>query len=196
MMTDPIADMLTRIRNANVVRKRRVVMPASRMKVGIAEVLKEAGFMKAPTVVITPHDDDMNVYLTIYCRMLRPDVEIISRSSHERTISTLHRAGCGFVISYASVGANAVFNLLRRTDLIMVAEGLHVFKMKVPAALRGKTIAETELRQTTGCTILSIHRGDSTLITPGRDAVLEPDDEIVMIGTVESENRYLERYAS
>ena len=42
MMTDPIADMLTRIRNANSNRAPQTKMPASRMKVGIAEALKEA----------------------------------------------------------------------------------------------------------------------------------------------------------
>lgn len=45
MMTDPIADMLTRIRNANSIRRRTVVMPASRMKVGVAQILQEEGFI-------------------------------------------------------------------------------------------------------------------------------------------------------
>ena len=45
MMTDPVADMLTRIRNANSIRRKKVEMPASRMRVGIAEVLKEEGFI-------------------------------------------------------------------------------------------------------------------------------------------------------
>ncbi len=45
MMTDPIADMLTRIRNATNVHKNQVSMPASKMKVGIAQVLKEEGFI-------------------------------------------------------------------------------------------------------------------------------------------------------
>lgn len=46
MMTDPIADMLTRIRNANAVRMRRLEMPASKIKVGIAEVLKQEGYIE------------------------------------------------------------------------------------------------------------------------------------------------------
>lgn len=46
MMTDPIADMLTRIRNASAVRKERVVVPYSRMKKGIADVLKAEGYIK------------------------------------------------------------------------------------------------------------------------------------------------------
>ena len=45
-MTDPIADMLTRIRNAATARHTRVLIPASRMKLGIARVLKEEGYIK------------------------------------------------------------------------------------------------------------------------------------------------------
>jgi small subunit ribosomal protein S8 len=45
MMTDPIADMLTRIRNALAARHERVQMPASRMKREIARVLKEEGYI-------------------------------------------------------------------------------------------------------------------------------------------------------
>jgi small subunit ribosomal protein S8 len=45
MMTDPISDMLTRLRNANLVHKKRISMPASRLKVGIAQILKEEGFI-------------------------------------------------------------------------------------------------------------------------------------------------------
>ena len=46
MMTDPISDMLTRIRNALQIRAEKVDIPASRMKVEIARILKEEGFIK------------------------------------------------------------------------------------------------------------------------------------------------------
>jgi small subunit ribosomal protein S8 len=46
VMTDPIADMLTRIRNANTVRHETVVMPASKIKKEIAEILKREGFIR------------------------------------------------------------------------------------------------------------------------------------------------------
>jgi len=45
MMTDPIADMLTRIRNANALRYASVSMPSSKMKVEIAKILLEEGFI-------------------------------------------------------------------------------------------------------------------------------------------------------
>lgn len=46
VMSDPIADMLTRIRNANVVRHETVELPASRIKKEIAEILKREGFIR------------------------------------------------------------------------------------------------------------------------------------------------------
>ena len=45
MVTDPIADMLTRIRNANQMKNKEVEIPASKMKVEIARILKEEGFI-------------------------------------------------------------------------------------------------------------------------------------------------------
>ena len=45
MMTDPIADMLTRIRNANRIERPVVDIPATRQKINIAQVLKDEGFI-------------------------------------------------------------------------------------------------------------------------------------------------------
>ena len=47
MMTDPLADMLTRIRNAALVKSEKVDVPASRLKLEIAKILKEEGFIRA-----------------------------------------------------------------------------------------------------------------------------------------------------
>lgn len=47
MMTDPIADMLTRIRNAALIKSEKVDVPASRIKLEIAKILKEEGFIRA-----------------------------------------------------------------------------------------------------------------------------------------------------
>jgi small subunit ribosomal protein S8 len=46
VMTDPIADMLTRIRNANMVRHEKLEVPASKIKKEIAEILKSEGFVR------------------------------------------------------------------------------------------------------------------------------------------------------
>lgn len=51
MLTDPIADMLTRIRNAILVKSEKVDIPASKMKVEIAKILKEEGFIKSYKII-------------------------------------------------------------------------------------------------------------------------------------------------
>ncbi len=59
-MTDPIADMLTRIRNAQATKKLSVSMPASKQKAGIAEVLKNEGYIKDYSI-----SDEAHPQLTI-----------------------------------------------------------------------------------------------------------------------------------
>ena len=63
MMTDPIADMLTRIRNALAVGHKTVDMPASREKERIARVLQAEGFIEDHRVVGEPPERIMKVYL-------------------------------------------------------------------------------------------------------------------------------------
>jgi small subunit ribosomal protein S8 len=50
MMTDPVADLLTYLRNANTVGKKSISMPASRLKVGVCQVLQEEGFIQSFSV--------------------------------------------------------------------------------------------------------------------------------------------------
>ena len=51
MLTDPIADILTRIRNAIMVKAEKVDIPASRMKLDIAKILKEEGYIRAYKII-------------------------------------------------------------------------------------------------------------------------------------------------
>lgn len=63
-MTDPVADMLTRIRNANQALLERVDIPASRFKVEIAKVLKAEGFIRTYRML----DDNKQGILRVYLR--------------------------------------------------------------------------------------------------------------------------------
>lgn len=63
MMTDPIADMLTRIRNALKARKEEVDIPSSNLKKRIAEVLKEEGFIKGFKVIPDGKQGILRVFL-------------------------------------------------------------------------------------------------------------------------------------
>jgi len=62
-MTDPVADMLTRIRNANMVKHQKVDIPSSNLKVSIASVLKQEGFIKNYKVISDNLQGVLRVYL-------------------------------------------------------------------------------------------------------------------------------------
>ena len=159
------------------------------------QTMMEAGIDAAQTVIVTTHDDETNIYLTLYARLLRPDIQIISRATLERNVAPLHRAGSDMVISSASMGANALFNLLKRSDLLMIAEGLNVFKLPVPKQLKGKSLREAAIRRRTGCSVIGIDEEHSTMTHPDPDTILPEDGEIVLIGDVESETRFLYEFA-
>jgi len=173
------------------------VRDRSRCVVGNAadlEILKKAGIQDAPTVIITPHDDDMNVYLTLYCRRLRPDVQIISRATRERNVPTLHRAGADIVMSYASMGASSMMNLLKRSEILMVAEGLDLFSIRMPGELVGRTIAESRIRERTGCSVVAIRTERGMEVVPGPEVQLPAEADLLLIGTLDAEERFLGRF--
>ena len=156
--------------------------------------IKKAGLIEAPAVLVTIHDDNLNIYLTIYCRSVRPDIQIISRSTLERNIDMLHRAGADFVLSYASMGATSIFNLIKRSRILTIAEGLDVFRVQVPESLQGKAIAESRVREQTGCTIVAVQDDGGLQINPRPDTRLKPGREMILVGNVESESRFVERF--
>jgi Trk K+ transport system NAD-binding subunit len=158
-------------------------------------VLYRAGIQEAHTALITTHDDDVNIYLTIYCRQLSPEMQIISRTTYEKNINTMHRAGADFVMSYASMGANSFFNILEGQDAMVLAEGLNVFNHRVNKKLAGKALKQCNIRNETGCTVIAINcEDDSMQVNPGPDTILELNREIVLIGSFEGEVAFNDKY--
>jgi small subunit ribosomal protein S8 len=78
-MSDPIADMLTRIRNAQSVAKAAVTMPSSKLKVAIAQVLKDEGYIDDFAVKSDGGKSELEVALKYYAG--RPVIERIERVS-------------------------------------------------------------------------------------------------------------------
>ena len=156
--------------------------------------LEKAGIRGTSAVVITTHDDDTNVYLTLYCRKLRPDVQIISRATLDRNVSTLHRAGADFVLWSASMGATMIFNVLRKTDILVIAEGLHVAETEVPQALIGKTLTEAAIPRDTQCNVIALRTNGELKMNPAPDVRLSADAELLLICTSEGEQRFVNRY--
>ena len=78
-MSDPIADMLTRIRNAQLVEKAAVTMPSSKLKVAIAQVLKDEGYIESFRVRDDAGKSELEIALKYYAG--RPVIERIERVS-------------------------------------------------------------------------------------------------------------------
>ncbi len=78
-MSDPIADMLTRIRNAQMVEKAAVTMPSSKLKVAIAQVLKDEGYIDGFQVRAEGGKSELEIGLKYYAG--RPVIERIERVS-------------------------------------------------------------------------------------------------------------------
>ncbi|MCH9818903.1 MAG: 30S ribosomal protein S8 [Burkholderiaceae bacterium] len=78
-MSDPIADMLTRIRNAQMVEKTKVAMPSSKVKVAIAQVLKDEGYIENFQVNSADGKDQLEIALKYYAGS--PVIERIERVS-------------------------------------------------------------------------------------------------------------------
>jgi len=78
-MCDPVADMLTRIRNAQMSEKQSVAMPASKLKSAIAKVLKDEGYIEGFAVRENDGKPQMEVSLKYYAG--RPVIEKIERIS-------------------------------------------------------------------------------------------------------------------
>ncbi|WP_195851214.1 30S ribosomal protein S8 [Aerococcus tenax] len=74
VMTDPIADFLTRIRNANLVRHETVEVPASKMKEAIAKILEEQGYIKGYEVL----EDDKQGIIRVFMKYGADNQRIIT----------------------------------------------------------------------------------------------------------------------
>ena len=80
----------------NPARKKVLSKHVDRLIIGDAAdrgVLSRAGLTKAAAVALTTNDDAVNVHLTVYCRRLKPSLNIVTRITHHRNIESIYRAG-------------------------------------------------------------------------------------------------------
>ncbi len=157
-------------------------------------VLRQAGIDETHTVIVTTHNDDLNIYLTIYCRKLRPDIQVISRSALDRNVASLYNAGANLVMSQSGMAANNVINLLRPGRVFMLTEGLNIFKVSIPSSLAGKTLVDSGIRRDTDCNVIAMRSNGKVLAPPEPQTVLTKEGELILIGTAEAERSFMDRY--
>jgi voltage-gated potassium channel len=170
---------------------------ADRIFIGDAadrKVLMDAGLAEAPSIVITTNNDAINIYLSVYCRRLSPQMRIVSRITHERNLEAIHRAGADFVLSYTSLGAELIFSILQNRELVMLGEGIDVFMVKIPRPLVGKTIGTSEIGARTGLSAIAVQKERDIIPNPPADFVLEEGSELLLIGTTEQRMLFNQKF--
>jgi len=92
-MTDPVADMLTRIRNATMGKHQKVDMPASRLKVEIARILKEEGYIAN----FKTNEEEGRNFLTVFLKYGPKGERVITN------IERVSRPGCRVYVSKSEI---------------------------------------------------------------------------------------------
>src|SRR5690625_857120 len=115
VMTDPIADMLTRIRNANVVRHEKLDIPASKLKTEIADILKREGYVRDYEVI----EDSKQGILRIFLKY---------GEANERVITGLKRISKSGLRVYAK--ADEVPRVLKGLGIAFVSTSKEVISDK------------------------------------------------------------------
>jgi len=147
------------------------------------DVLMEAGLESTPSVLLTTHDDAINIFLAVYCRRLQPDVRIVSRITHERNIEAILRAGANFVLSEAWLGAEIILAQIMGREMIILGEGVELMTLSLPPALTGRTLAESGIGARTGLNVIAVEENGRVVANPPPSMMLEPPCQLVALGS-------------
>lgn len=159
------------------------------------DVIATAGIAQAPSVLLSTHDDAVNVFLAAYCRRLNPGLRVVCRITLDRNMESAHRAGADLVLSYSALGISSVLSLLQGQDLTVLGEGLDLFRAAVPRRLAGRRLADSGIGAKTGLLVIGVAGADRAVIaSPPPDTVLPAGGELAMLGSPEQYHAFTERY--
>jgi voltage-gated potassium channel len=158
------------------------------------KVMMAAGVHKAPSILLTTHDDDMNVYLTVYCRKLNPEARILSRVSQEENVPSIQRAGADFVLSYASLGVQTVMSIINNRELILLGEDLDLFYIPLPESMAGKSLAQAEVGKRTGLNVIAVQSNGKLITNIPPHQSIEKGANLVAIGSSEQREAFAQLF--
>ncbi len=160
------------------------------------QLLKRAGILEAPSVLLSTHDDTMNIYLASYCRQLNKDIKIVSRISEARNVDIIQKAGADFVLSYSTLGSEAVLSISKGQELTVLGEGFTLFIIPIPQSLKGKSLAESGIGAKTGLSVIAIKENSEVVTLLSSNTILPQDAEIVMLGNIEMKQKFNKIYVN
>jgi Trk K+ transport system NAD-binding subunit len=153
------------------------------------ELVKSAGIEEATSVLLTTNDDAMNIFLTSYCRRLNPNLRIVSRLSSEFNLDSIHRAGADFVLSYATLGVNAISSVIHQQPLAVLGEGIDLFPFTLTPSLNMVSLDESRIADRTGMKVVAVRTGADTITDLEPNFRFEPGMELLLIGSTKQFER-------
>ena len=162
------------------------------------EVLVTAGVERASTLICALPRDADNLFIVLSARQLKKDLKIISRATEENSYKKLKLAGADNVIMPDRIGGSHMASLVVVPDLVEFLDNLSVSGehdsinveqipfSKVCSDGIEKTIAETDIRKNTGCSIIGYKSPSGTyVVNPEPSLKLEKESKLIMIGRPE-----------
>ena len=169
----------------------------------IDQTLIKAGICKAKTIIITLPDDTSNLFITITCKDLNPQVRVIARATHPESIPRLKRSGANHVISPAAIaGSRMALTALKPasvafvqnlTEITMVNLELEELPIYDTSPLAYQELRNSRLREDFNTQLLAIIRNKKTIVNPQPAEKILPGDLLIVFGSKDKLNE-LEKY--
>jgi Trk K+ transport system NAD-binding subunit len=158
------------------------------------ETLREAGIGSAQTVVLALPDDTTTEFTTLVVRDLAPNTQLLARVEEAESVPKVHRAGADYVLSLATVtGRLSASTVIEDRDVISLTQQIEVVRTTAPR-LVGRSMADADIREQTGCTVIAVDRGDETVTEIGPETRIQSGDELVVVGTDEGIRAFESRF--
>jgi len=160
------------------------------------DILIKAGIKKAKAILLTLPADADNVFIVLSAKTLNPDITIISRAQHKRTVDKLKTAGANHVILPELIGGTHMATLISKPDVIEFinnlwgdeAESINIESVAyeaLPKELRDKSIQEIINWHGMGVNCLGIKDAKGKfIINPPKETIIKAQMKIILFGTI------------
>lgn len=160
-----------------------------------AETFQQAEINDAAAVIITIQDDTIALFATLLARSMNSKTHIIVRANNIENVKKLYDAGADYVQSLATVSGRMLASNIFEDETSLAAEK-QINLVKLPAGkLSGTTLAKSDVRAKTGCTILAVIREGNKITTlDPREFKFWQQDDVIVAGTDASIRKFEEMY--
>ncbi|OUJ18491.1 K(+) transport system NAD-binding component fused to Ion channel [Methanonatronarchaeum thermophilum] len=146
------------------------------------DTIKKADLKNARSVILTLNDDTAAVYATLIIKHEAPEVEIIARANSPETIWKLYNAGADFVLSLPTVAGEILASVIIKDRTILTPKTKLEFARIPIKKHSGKTMAELDIRNKTGATIIAVERENKLLTKINAEFAIKNGDTMIAVG--------------